>query len=89
MGFLLFAVVVYVVVKLASDASHLHAHNQWYKEYSARCEQKARETHAKLAKEGDYAIGAFGRIDTGRYSDGSLRHNPRTGQRAAKGEIKD
>lgn len=89
MGFLLFAVVVYVIVKLASDASHLSAHNRWYKDYSARVDQEARATHAKWAKEGDYAIGAFGRIDTSRYSDGSLRHNPRTGQRAAKGEIKD
>lgn len=89
MGFLVTVLVIYVLVKIISDASNLHAHNQWYKNYSARVDREVRDMHAKMAKEGDYAIGAFGRIDTGRYSDGSLRHNPRTGQRAAKGEIKD
>ncbi len=88
MGFLLMALVIYFVAKLASDASHISAHNRWYKDYSARVDRGMRETHAKLAKEGDYAIGAFGMIDTGRYSDGSLRENPRTGKRVAKGEIK-
>lgn len=89
MGFLLFAVVIYVVAKLVSDASNLSAHNRWYKDYSTRVDRSMRQTHAKMAKEGDYAIRAFGMIDTGRYSDGSLRYNPRTGQRATKGEIKD
>lgn len=77
MGVILFFVLCFWgVTKLTTGRLYLHEHNKWYKEYSKKFDKDMRATHRRLAKEGDYAINAFGMIDQLHYSDGSCKYVP-------------